>query len=54
MEMKRNFVTHFQHPRFASGYDQNQSIITDVSERKKHRVVPKLMIIVPKRDKRNN
>ena len=34
METKRYFLTHFYHPRFASGYDQNQLIITDVSEKK--------------------
>ena len=54
METKRNFLTHFYHPRFASRYDQNQLIITDVSKKNKHRVVPKLMITVQKRDKRNN
>ena len=43
-----NVLNHFQHPSFASGYDQNQLIITDVSEENKHRVVSKLMIIVPK------
>ena len=48
METKRYFLNHFQHPRFASGYDQNQLIITDVSKENKHRVVPKPMIIVPK------
>ena len=48
METKRYFLTHFDHRRFASGYDQNQLIITDVSEENRHRVVPKLMIIVPK------
>ena len=25
METKRNFLNHFQHPLFASGYHQNQS-----------------------------
>ena len=35
MEMKRYFLTHFYHPRFASGYDQNQLIIPDVSNEKK-------------------
>ena len=54
METKRYFLTHFYHPRFASGYDQNPLIITDVSRENKHRVVPKLMNIVPKWDKRNN
>ena len=53
METKRNFLIIYQHPRFASGYDQNQLIISDVSKENKHRVVPKQMIIVPKRDKRN-
>ena len=48
METKRNFLNHFQHPRFASGYDQNQLIITDVSQENKHQVIPKLMITVPK------
>ena len=54
METKRNFLNHFYHPRFASGYDQNQIIITDVSKENKHRAVPKLMITVPKGDKQNN
>ena len=54
MEMKRIFLTRFQHPRFASGYDQNQLIRSDVGWEKKQRVVPKLMIIVPKWDKRDN
>ena len=31
----RNFLNLFQHPRFASEYDQNQIIIPDVSERNK-------------------
>ena len=38
----------FYHPRFASGYDQNQLIVTDVSKENKHRIVPKPMITVPK------
>ena len=54
METKRYFLTHFYHPRFASGYDQNQLIIPDVSKENKHRIVPKLMITVPKWNKRNN
>ena len=54
METKRRFLNHFEHPRFASGYDQNQLIITVVSKEKKHRWEPKLMITVPKWDKRNN
>ena len=41
-----NFLDHMQHPRFASGYDQKQLIKTDV-DKKKHRVVPKLMNTVP-------
>ena len=48
MEAKKKYLVIFQHPRFASGYDQNQLIITDVSKENRHRVVPKLMIIVPK------
>ena len=48
METKEKILVILQHPRFASGYDQNQLIITDVSKENKHRVVPKLMIIVPK------
>ena len=48
METKRIFLNHFQHPRFASGYDQNHLIITDVSKENECRVVPKLTIIVPK------
>ena len=48
METKRFSLTHFYHPSFASGYDQKRLIITDVSKENKHRVVPKLMIIVPK------
>ena len=48
LETKRYFLTHFYHPRFASGYDQNELIITDVSKENKHRIVPKLMISVPK------
>ena len=54
METKRYFLSHFQHPRFASGYDQNQLIITDVSKENENRVVPKLMITVSKWNKRNN
>ena len=46
MEMKRNFLNHFQHPRCASAYDQNQIIISDVSQEIKHRIVLKLMNIV--------
>ena len=34
METKRTFLNHFYHHRFASGYDQNQLIVTDVSEKK--------------------
>ena len=45
METKRYFLTHFLHPRFASGYDQNHLIITEVSKENKHRVVAKLMNI---------
>ena len=48
METKRQILVIFQHPRFASGYDQNQLIIPDVSQKNKHRVVPELMITVPK------
>ena len=54
METKRIFLNHFQPPRFASGHDQNPLIIANVSKENKHRVVPVLMIIVPKWDKRNN
>ena len=54
METKRNFLNHFYHPRFASGYDQNQLIKPNISKEKKHRIVPRLMITVPKRSKRNN
>ena len=54
MGTKRNFLNHFQHRRFARGYDQNQLIITDASKENKHRVVSKPMIFVPKCDKRNN
>ena len=54
METKTYFLNHFYHPRFASRYDQNQLFITDVSKENKHPVVPKLMNIVPKRNKRNN
>ena len=54
METNRYFLNHCHHPRFASGYEQNQLIITDVSKENKHRVVPKLMISVPKRTKRIN
>ena len=55
-EWKRRgiFLLIFYHPRFASGYDQIQLIITDISKEKKRRVVPKLMITVPKWNKRNN
>ena len=53
-ETKKNFLYNFQHPRFASGYDQNQLITPDVSQEIKHRVIPKPMITVPKWDKRNN
>ena len=48
METKEKILVILQHPRFASGYDQNQLIITDVSKENKHRVVPKLMIAAPK------
>ena len=48
METKRYFSNDFLHPHFASEYDQNELIITDISEENKHRVVPKLMIIVLK------
>ena len=48
METKRYFLTHCYHPRFASGYDQNHLIITDVSRKNKHQIVRKLMITVPK------
>ena len=54
LETKRYFLTHFYHLRFASGYDQNQLIIPDVSKENKHRVVPKLMITIPKWNKWNN
>ena len=54
METKEKILVILQHPRFASGYDQNQLIITDVSKENKHRVVPKLMITVPKWNKRFN
>ena len=54
MKRKRYFLNHFQQPRFASGYDQNQLFITDVSKQNKHRVAPKLMFTVPKWNKRNN
>ena len=55
-EWKRRgiFLLIFYHPRFASGYDQNQLFITDVSKENRHRKVPKLMITVPKWNKRNN
>ena len=48
METKEKILVILHHPRFASGYDQNQLIITDVSTENKHRIVPKLMITVPK------
>ena len=35
METKRYFLTHFYHPRFARGYDQNPLFITDASSEKK-------------------
>ena len=54
METKRNFSNHFQHTRFASGYDQNQLIVSDVSYETEHRVELNLMNILPKWDKRNN
>ena len=54
METKRYFLTHFYHPPSASGYDQNQLIVTDVSRENKHRVVPNLMKIAPKWNKRIN
>ena len=49
-EWKRRgiFLLILYHPRFASGYDQNPLILTDVSRENKHRVVPKLMKSVPK------
>ena len=48
METKEKILVILQHPRFASGYDQNQLVITDISKENKHRVVPKLMKIAPK------
>ena len=54
METKRKFHNHFQHPRFASGYDPNQLTISDAGKKSEHRVVPQLMITVLKKDKRNN
>ena len=48
METKKEILVILHHPSFASGYDQNQLIITEVSKENKHRVVPKLMITVPK------
>ena len=41
METKRIFLNHFYHPRFASGYDQNQLIITDVSKENNQRITDK-------------
>ena len=54
METKRIFLNQIYHPRFASGYDQNQLIISDVSKENNHRDLKKLMIFLAKRDKRNN
>ena len=48
METKEKILVILQHPRFASGYDQNQLFISDVSGENKHRVVAELMITVPK------
>ena len=53
METKRKFLNHFYHPRFATGYDQNQLIILNVIREKKHQIVARLMITVPKWNKRN-
>ena len=50
----RSFLNLFQYSRFASEYDQNQTIIPDVNEEKKHRVVAKLKTIVSNGDKLNN
>ena len=53
METKRIFLNHIYHLSFASGYDQNQLIISDVGKENKHLVLKKLMNTVAKRDKRN-
>ena len=52
METKRNFFNQFLHPVF-SGFDQNQLIICDISWKNNYQAVPKLMIVLPKRDKWN-
>ena len=51
---EEDFLNHFQQPRFASGYDQNQIFLTDVSNENNHQVLPKLTISVPMWDKRSN
>ena len=48
METKWIYLDHFQHPRFASGYDQIPLFISDVDKENKHRVEQKLMISVLK------
>ena len=48
METKKKTLVILQHPRSASEYDQNQLIIIDLSKKNEHRVLPKLMITVPK------
>ena len=53
-ETKRNFLDQFSLPRFASGYDQNHKILSDVSHKIEHREALKLMITEPKWGKRNN
>ena len=53
MTRRKTFLVSFKHPRFVSGYDQNQVTLSDMSQ-KKHKVVPRLMNFVLKGNKRKN
>ena len=53
-DIKQQTSFNYLPPRFASGYDRNLLIISDVSSEKKTSKVPNLMIFIPKRIRRNN
>ena len=54
METSRNLLTHFQHPRFASQYDQNQLITSDMRQENERQVVPKRVFTLVNWNERNN
>ena len=54
METKKNFPNHFLTPRFATGRDQNQLLLSDLGWEKIYQVIPQLLSFLPKCDKRNN